>query len=116
MTKNTTALLSKKDIDKALKMLHLEWKLTPKATQVSATFLFENYLEAFMFVARVSVHAEIIKHHPDIELTYGKVKLKITTHEAKGLTKLDFDLARRVEAAYAKVLAKREGGGEKMKS
>ena len=49
------------------------------------------------FVAKVAVHAEVMNHHPDIELSYGKVKVKLSTHDAKGLTTLDFELAKRID-------------------
>jgi 4a-hydroxytetrahydrobiopterin dehydratase len=37
--------------------------------------------------------AESAGHHPDIEISYNKVKIQLTTHDAGGLTQKDFDLA-----------------------
>jgi 4a-hydroxytetrahydrobiopterin dehydratase len=42
--------------------------------------------------------AEAKDHHPDIELTYGKVALRWTTHDQGGVTQLDLDLAAACDA------------------
>ena len=97
---------NKRAIQRELKKLNVPWTLTPKATQLTFTFTFPNYLEAFMFVARVSVHAEVLHHHPELTLSYGKVRVKLTTHDVTGLTKKDLDLAKRIEVIYAKFLAR----------
>jgi len=52
---------------------------------------------ALAFVAKVTVHAEVMKHHPSFELYGGKVKMKLFTDEAKGLTSKDFALAKRID-------------------
>ena len=87
--------LSPKDIEKKLKKLS-EWTLNTKGTELSRIFTFPSYVTAFTFVARIVVHAEVMGHHPDIELSYGKVKVKLSTHDAKGLTNADFELAKKV--------------------
>lgn len=107
---NSYKPFSKTEVEKRRKKLALDWSVTPKATQLKRDFTFPDYLDAFMFVARTTVHAEIMKHHPELTLSYGKVTVKTTTHDAKGLTKLDFDLAKKVENVYARVVAKRGAG------
>jgi 4a-hydroxytetrahydrobiopterin dehydratase len=42
--------------------------------------------------------AEVMDHHPDVLVTYGRVKVSTSTHDADGLTALDFELARRTDA------------------
>lgn len=74
-----------------------EWNLNAKQTELSKTFLFASFMHGFAFVAKVAVHAEVMGHHPDIELSYGKVKIKLTTHDVKGLTSADFDLAKKID-------------------
>ena len=37
-------------------------------------------------------------HHPDLELSWSKVKVSITNHAAGGLTDADFELAKRIDA------------------
>lgn len=72
------------------------WKLTPAGTKIKRTFKFDNYLNSFLFVARVSIHAEVLKHHPDIALSYGKVVVTLCTHETKSVTRKDIELAERI--------------------
>jgi 4a-hydroxytetrahydrobiopterin dehydratase len=90
--------LTKKEIDARMKT-HAEsgWTTNQKATMLTRSFAFPSFINALAFVAKITVHAEVLGHHPDIELSYGKVKVKLTTHEVKGLTKADFELAKRID-------------------
>ncbi len=74
------------------------WNINSKQTEISRSFEFANFLSGLAFIAKVAVHAEILNHHPEIELTYTKVKIKLTTHDIKGLSSLDFELAKRIDA------------------
>ncbi len=89
-------VLKTKEIAKHLKDFS-GWTVNKAETQISKTFDFPNFVTALAFCAKVAVHAEVLGHHPDIELSYGKVKVKLSTHEIKGLSKLDFELAKRIE-------------------
>jgi 4a-hydroxytetrahydrobiopterin dehydratase len=51
------------------------------------------------FVNAIAPSAEEMNHHPDLEISWSKVKVKITTHSEGGLTGNDFELARKVDAA-----------------
>lgn len=88
--------LQPKEIEKRHAALS-EWQLNKKQTELSKTFSVESFIKGLSFIAKIAVHAEIMGHHPDIELSYGKVKVKITTHDVKALTRLDFDLAKRID-------------------
>ncbi len=61
-------------------------------------FRFPTFREAIAFVNRVAEIAESLDHHPDIGIQYTKVTLRVTTHDAGGLTENDFTLASRIEA------------------
>jgi 4a-hydroxytetrahydrobiopterin dehydratase len=63
--------------------------------EIRRTFTFTDFKEAMAFVSRVAEHAEEMDHHPDIDIRYSRVTLALTTHDAGGLTALDFDLAER---------------------
>ncbi len=93
---STLKALLAKDIDKKLKALS-EWQLNKKKTELSKTFLFPSFINGLAFIAKVTVHAEILNHHPVVELSYGKVKITLTTHDAKGLTHSDFELAKKID-------------------
>ena len=58
------------------------------------TFQFKDFPAAVKFVDAVAVAAEQAWHHPDIDIRWNKVTLALTTHDAGGLTRKDFDLAR----------------------
>lgn len=90
-------LLTKTDLKKLLKKVDA-WEVNPKNTVLSQTRIFKNHIDALVFIARVTVHAQVLDHHPDILFTYKKVKLSLTTHDLKGLTKKDFDLAERIDS------------------
>ena len=84
------------DIQKALKKLPA-WNANTKQTEIAKTFRFTSFVEGLAFIAKIAVHAEVMGHHPDIEFSYGKVKVRLSTHSVKGLSKLDFELAEKIE-------------------
>lgn len=67
------------------------WKLEKGA--ISRTFEFDNFADAIEFVNAVAEAAEDAQHHPDMDIRYSKVKLALVSHDAGGITDLDFDLA-----------------------
>lgn len=91
---------SEKDIAERLKALS-GWEITKKGTTLSKTFSVSNFVSGLAFAAKIAVHAEILGHHPDIGLSYDKVKISLTTHDAGGLTKKDFELAARIDRLKA---------------
>ena len=56
-------------------------------------FKFSDFKQAFSFMTCVALKAEQTNHHPEWENVYNKVKITLTTHDAGGLSKLDYDLA-----------------------
>lgn len=74
-----------------------KWKVNSKHTTINKSFKFPTFIAALAFAAKITVHAEVMGHHPNLELSYGKVKVKLTTHDVKGLTKNDFELASRID-------------------
>ena len=67
---------------------------------ITKTFELNSFQWALQFVQSVGVVAEELQHHPDIDLRYRKVTLRVNTHDAGGLTELDLTLARKVEALF----------------
>jgi len=59
---------------------------------------FPTFPAAIAFVNRVADAAEALDHHPDIAISYTKVTLRVSTHDAGGLTANDFALAARIDA------------------
>jgi 4a-hydroxytetrahydrobiopterin dehydratase len=60
-------------------------------------YTFKDFAEALVFTNLVGVVAEVEGHHPDIALSWGKVKIEIFTHKIDGLTENDFILAAKID-------------------
>jgi 4a-hydroxytetrahydrobiopterin dehydratase len=71
------------------------WKIQGDA--IARTFQFKDFPAAIRFVDAVAELAEQACHHPDIDIRWNKVTLTLTTHDAGGLTKKDFVLARKFD-------------------
>jgi len=71
------------------------WKLEEKTIQKS--FKFKNFVEAIKFVNRVADLAESEGHHPDIHISYNRVKLSLMAHVIGGLSENDFILAAKID-------------------
>ena len=87
---------SEKEVQSSLRKLS-EWVPNKKHTSISKSFVFPNFIGALAFLAKVTVHAEVMNHHPEATLSYGKLVITLSTHSVKGLTKSDFELARRID-------------------
>ena len=67
-------------------------------TEIATTYTLGNFKQAIAFVNRVADLAEDRNHHPDIAISWNKVTLRVSTHDSGGLTDLDVELARAVDA------------------
>jgi 4a-hydroxytetrahydrobiopterin dehydratase len=56
-----------------------------------------DFVTAFAVVAAITPLAEKANHHPDLELGWGYVRIKLTTHDAGGVTEKDHALARQID-------------------
>jgi 4a-hydroxytetrahydrobiopterin dehydratase len=70
--------------------------------EIERTFRFRDFREAIAFVVQVALLAERMDHHPDIEIRYRQVTLRLSTHSAGGLTEKDFHLAQQIDTALEK--------------
>ena len=61
----------------------------------------KDFADSLAYVNAVGALAEEMDHHPDIDIRWNTVTLRLTTHSAGGLTDLDLDLARRIDALSA---------------
>ncbi len=57
------------------------------------TFAFDDYPGGIAFVVQTGFAAEKRNHHPDLTVTYGKVEVRWSTHDAGGVTALDGEMA-----------------------
>ena len=63
---------------------------------ITKTFDHGDFVGSVEFVRRLTTPAEEMNHHPDLEISWNKVTVSITTHSEGGLTENDFELARRI--------------------
>jgi 4a-hydroxytetrahydrobiopterin dehydratase len=67
------------------------WELEDGA--IAKSFEFKDFNEAWGFMTRVALAAEKMDHHPEWTNVYNKVLIRLSTHDAGGLTQRDFKLA-----------------------
>ena len=79
--------LSSSEIDKHLAE-HPGWSL--KGSAIHKLFTFASFPDAIAFVTRLAFDAQTADHHPDLLISYRKVTVTWSTHDAGGLTAKDF--------------------------
>ncbi len=62
-------------------------------------FAFPTFPEGIYFVDRVADIAEELGHHPDIDIRYVNITMRLSTHDEGGITERDTELAQRIDAA-----------------
>ncbi len=85
--------LSTSEIEAALASMP-GWSLTNG--KLHRELRFPDFMHAFGFMAEAALHAEKLDHHPEWSNVYGRVVVDLVTHDAKGVTELDLELARRM--------------------
>ncbi|MDG2113467.1 MAG: 4a-hydroxytetrahydrobiopterin dehydratase [Actinomycetota bacterium] len=68
-----------------------DWEVTADALR--RVLHFGDFVSAFSFMTAVALHAERLDHHPEWSNVYGMVEVRLTTHDAGGVTRLDVQLA-----------------------
>lgn len=68
------------------------------AVAIGKTFTFKDFNEAFGFMARAALIAEKMDHHPEWRNVYKTVEVVLSTHDAGGVTALDIQLAKAMNA------------------
>ena len=87
------AKLTAEQITEALPTLE-GWTLTNG--KLNKTFQFADFIAAWGWMARVALIAQSLDHHPEWFNVYGTVRVDVTTHDAGGITRLDIELARKM--------------------
>jgi 4a-hydroxytetrahydrobiopterin dehydratase len=85
-------------IEEALAALP-EW--TRDGDQITRSFEFADFSEAFGFLARVALLQEQADHHAETWSVYNRVRFTLSTHDAGGITQFDIDLATQIDALLA---------------
>jgi 4a-hydroxytetrahydrobiopterin dehydratase len=71
------------------------WSFTDDA--IAKTFKHDSFAEAIVFVNAVAHLAELMNHHPDVDIRYSTIHIASTTHDQGGITEKDVALARSIE-------------------
>ncbi|MBE9159664.1 4a-hydroxytetrahydrobiopterin dehydratase [Nodosilinea sp. LEGE 06152] len=89
------SLLSDRDIQAQLGQLP-DWSLDGKT--ITCTRTFNDFVAAVDFVNQLVEPAEAAGHHPDLQISYNRVVISLSTHDAGGLTEKDFAMAQTISA------------------
>lgn len=79
-------------VENALKKL-IDWTLSEDKLSMRKEIKFKDFNEAWGFMNRVALLAEKMDHHPEWFNVYNRVDIKLTTHDAKGISQRDLDMA-----------------------
>lgn len=94
-----TDLLTAEELDTAMDELGpMGWTVVEDGKALSRQFKFADFPTALGWMVRMGVHAEKLNHHPDWTNVYNRVDVRLSTHDAGGLTALDVKLARKMSA------------------
>lgn len=72
------------------------WDLKPDEQKLVRRFKFADFKQVMAFVNKVADLAEAEGHHPDIHISWNRVRLELTTHAIKGLSENDFIMAAKI--------------------
>lgn len=90
--------LSEDEIQQRLSSL-ATWTL--KDNTLYREFKFGNFIRAFAFMAAAALEAEKMNHHPDWRNVYNTIFVHLNTHDAGGITELDFELAEKLDKLHS---------------
>lgn len=90
--------LSKQEVIKFL-TLNLKYWSFEKNT-IKRDFKFKTFVMAFSFMTEIASQAEKMNHHPDWSNAYNSVSISLSSHDANGITTLDFALAEKIDRIY----------------
>lgn len=68
--------------------------------KLTKTFKFKSFIRAFGWMSQIAIWAEKLNHHPEWFNVYNKVEVQLTTHDADGISELDFKLAEKMELFF----------------
>jgi 4a-hydroxytetrahydrobiopterin dehydratase len=78
----------------------LPWEINDH--KLCKTFQFKDFAQAFGFMSTIALYSEKKDHHPEWSNVYNRVNIALTTHDAGGISRKDFDLAHAIESSYRK--------------
>jgi 4a-hydroxytetrahydrobiopterin dehydratase len=89
-------LLTDSEVSQQLKGLPNWQRAETAEPAIIAKYELTDFVSALDFVNQVGHEAELMNHHPDIDIRWNTVTLVLSTHSEGGLTEHDIELARRI--------------------
>lgn len=77
-----------------------DWKYDNTRDSIQKSFIFKDFKQAWNFMNEIAIQAEKEQHHPEWFNVYNKVDILLTTHDCKGLSKKDIELAKFIESKF----------------
>jgi 4a-hydroxytetrahydrobiopterin dehydratase len=74
-----------------------QWQYQDNRDAIVRSFVFKDFSEAWGFMSEIALAAERADHHPEWFNVYNKVDILLTTHDCRGLSSRDIDLAQRID-------------------
>ena len=83
------------------KIAHLSgWQVSNEG--IEKEFQFSDFKAAFAVMSHIALEAEVMNHHPEWFNVYNRLKVRLSTHDAGGVTDKDIQLAEKIEAIVSK--------------
>ncbi|MBC7539316.1 MAG: 4a-hydroxytetrahydrobiopterin dehydratase [Bacteriovorax sp.] len=73
------------------------WSFDSGKNCIVKEYQFKSYLKTISFVNAIAWHANKENHHPDLEVSFGKCIVRLTTHDEGGVGEKDFSLAQKID-------------------
>lgn len=98
-----TPPLSSAEIAKYKQLVDASWHVVEVdvIARLSRTVMLPNFADAMALASRIAKLADEVDHHPEITVSWGKLKIDVWTHTAKGLAGIDFIFAAKVDQLLA---------------
>jgi 4a-hydroxytetrahydrobiopterin dehydratase len=78
-------------------------RIASEGGQIRKVFQFRDFQAAFAFMTSMANYSERVQHHPEWFNVYNRVEVRLTTHDAGGLTQKDFDWALEANAQFGRI-------------
>jgi len=86
------------EIKTKLKQLNNHWNLVDN--KLIRSFKFKDFEVTFNFMKEIAILSERLRHHPSWTNTYNKLEITLWTHDIKGLSDLDFEMAKKIDVLF----------------
>ncbi len=93
---------SKEVLKNALNDIHSDWSISADGLSIARQIKFANFRSAFSFMTEIALVAEKMDHHPEWFNVYNKLDIKLTTHDAGGVSEKDINLAKYIDEQLKK--------------